>query len=297
MEQSKNTQQLRIAVSRIPFTVWVIVFGASGYFFPIVYTWNWHEWQPKNAIGPLVQLIMFGMGVSLKFDDFARVLKMPKAVLLGIVCQYSIMPLLAFLFATMFRLETEVAAGLVLIGSCPGGVASNVIAYIARANVPLSVTMTACSTLVSPLVTPLAMKLLAGQYVPIEFTLMMFSILKMVLLPVLLGLLANRYAPSMVQRFIGRAVTLGDGGIKFGCVGFGLSGTLFIAFAIGFLQPRSAKIPHGVATCTPQRLDQVNSRVNSVNDFPVFGSDLEIRKYVLIAHFNGKGDVASQLSG
>lgn len=196
------TQQRRITPSRIPFTAWVIAFAASGYFFPAVYTWNWHEWQPKDAIGPLVQLIMFGMGVSLTFDDFARVLKMPRAVLLGIVCQYSIMPLLAFLFATTFQLEREVAAGLLLIGSCPGGVASNVIAYIGRANVPLSVTMTACSTLLSPLVTPLAMKLLAGQYVPIEFTAMMFSIMKMILLPVLLGLLANRYTHRFVEKLV-----------------------------------------------------------------------------------------------
>jgi len=190
----------RLNLPRIPFTVWVLVFAASGYLIPSVYTWEWHGWEPKRAIGPLVQLIMFGMGVTLTFEDFGRVLKMPKAVLIGVVCQYAIMPLLAWSFASAFRLQTEVAAGLVLIGSCPGGVASNVICYIARANVPLSVTMTACSTMLSPLVTPFAMKLIAGQYVPIEVIPLMLSILKLILVPVLLGLLVNHFAHRIVER-------------------------------------------------------------------------------------------------
>lgn len=194
-----NSQRL---LSRIPFTAWVLAFAASGYLIPAIYTWEWHGCEPKDAIGPLVQVIMFGMGVTLTFGDFGRVLKMPKAVLIGVVCQYAIMPMLAWSFASAFGLQTEVAAGLILIGSCPGGVASNVICYIARANVPLSVTMTACSTMLSPLVTPVAMKLIAGQYVPIEVIPLMFSILKMILVPVLLGLLVNHYAHRIVQRLV-----------------------------------------------------------------------------------------------
>jgi len=133
----------------LAFTVWVLAFGASAWFYPWLYTWSWRGWEPRDAILPLVQVIMFGMGVTLTFADFGRVFAMPKAVLIGIVCQYTVMPLMALTFATAFGLPAEVAAGLVLIGSCPGGVASNVIAYIARANVALSVTMTACSTMLS----------------------------------------------------------------------------------------------------------------------------------------------------
>ncbi len=186
----------------LAFTVWVFAFVASATFFPGLYTWQWRGWEPKHAILPLVQVIMFGMGVTLTFADFGRILKMPKAILLGLVCQYSIMPLLAWTFATLFGLSGEVAAGLVLVGSCPGGVASNVIVFIAGANVALSVTMTACSTVVSPLATPLVMKLIAGQYVPIEVAPMMASILKMVLVPVLLGLLANHFAHKLVTRLL-----------------------------------------------------------------------------------------------
>ncbi|MDZ7618109.1 MAG: bile acid:sodium symporter family protein [Patescibacteria group bacterium] len=186
----------------LAFTAWVFAFVTSALFFPDWYTWQWRGWEPKHAILPLVQVIMFGMGVTLSFADFGRILKMPKAVLLGVVCQYTIMPLMAWIFAGLFGLSGEVAAGLVLIGSCPGGVASNVIVFIARANVALSVTMTACSTVLSPLATPLAMKLIAGQYVPIEAAPMMASILKMILVPVLLGLLTNHFAHKLVARLV-----------------------------------------------------------------------------------------------
>ena len=163
-------------------------------------SWGGFEW--KRTIVPLVQLILFGMGMTLTFEDFRRVLEMPKAVFIGFGLQYTVMPVLGFSFARLFGLEGEVAAGLVLIGSCPGGVASNVMAFLARANVPLSVTMTACSTLLSPLMTPLAMKLLAGRYVPIAALPMMGSILKMVILPLVVGILVHRYLPRLAVRLV-----------------------------------------------------------------------------------------------
>ena len=186
-------------LGRIPFTVWVLAFAASGYFLPDIYTWSWHGWEPRDAIGPLVQVIMFGMGVSLTFADFTRVLRLPRAVAIGVSCQYLLMPVLAWTFSSIWNLEPTVAVGLVLVGSCPGGVASNVIAYIARANVPLSVTMTACSTLLSPLITPLALQILVGRDVPIAVAPMMTSIIRMVLVPVILGLLANHFASHRVK--------------------------------------------------------------------------------------------------
>lgn len=180
------------------FTFSVFAFGAAALTFPALFI-AWGGFELKRAIVPLVQLILFGMGMTLTFDDFKRVLKMPWAVVIGFSLQYLVMPLVGFTCATAFGLESEVAAGLILIGSCPGGVASNVIAYLARANVPLSVTMTACSTVLSPLATPLAMKLLAGTYVPIEFLPMMFSILKMIILPLVAGLLIHRYLPRLAE--------------------------------------------------------------------------------------------------
>jgi bile acid:Na+ symporter, BASS family len=180
------------------FTFSVFAFGSAAMTFPAFFT-AWGGFELKRAIAPLVQLILFGMGMTLTFEDFARVLKMPKAVLVGMALQFTVMPLVGFMCARAFGLTAEVAAGLILIGSCPGGVASNVIAYLARGNVPLSVSMTACSTLASPVMTPLAMRLLAGTYVPIEFLPMMLSILKMIILPLVVGILIHRYLPKLAR--------------------------------------------------------------------------------------------------
>jgi bile acid:Na+ symporter, BASS family len=183
------------------FTFMVFAFAAAALTFPAAFI-SWGSFELKNSIAPLVQLILFGMGMTLTFDDFKRVLKMPKAVIVGFSLQYTIMPVVGFLCARTFGLEAEVAAGLILIGSCPGGVASNVIAYLANANVPLSVTMTACSTLLSPLMTPLAMKLLAGTFVPIAFMPMFISIIKMIIVPLVLGLLIHRYLPKLAKELV-----------------------------------------------------------------------------------------------
>jgi BASS family bile acid:Na+ symporter len=186
---------------RVAFTLWVLAFGVCAMFFPELFI-SWGGFELKRTIGPLVQVILFGMGMTLTFEDFARVLKMPKGVLVGFALQYSVMPVMGLAFAKAFGLRAEVAAGLILVGSCPGGVASNVITYIAGANVPLSVTMTACSTLLSPVMTPAAMKLLAGQYVPIDPWAMMISILKMIIVPLAAGLVINRYAHGLAKRLV-----------------------------------------------------------------------------------------------
>jgi len=150
------------------------------------------DFSLKTLIVPLLQLIMFGMGTSMSFNDFAGVVKMPKSVLVGMLCQYTIMPILGFTLATSLGFSGEIAAGIVLIGSSPGGLASNVMAYLAKANLALSVTLTAISTLVSPIMTPFLMKILAGEFVPINFWAMMLSIVKMVILPIIAGLIFNR---------------------------------------------------------------------------------------------------------
>jgi len=173
------------------FTAWVFVFVAASMFYPAAFG-TWWGVDLKILIVPLIQVIMFGMGTTLSLADFGRVLAMPWPVLVGLVLQFSIMPCVGFTLARAFGFEPEIAAGVVLIGSAPGGVASNVMTYLARANVALSVTMTACSTLASPLMTPLMMKLLASQYVEISFWSMMLDICNMILVPIVAGLVANR---------------------------------------------------------------------------------------------------------
>ena len=141
---------------------------------------------------PLIQLIMFGMGTSMKLGDFAEVIKSPKGVLVGVSAQLGIMPIMGFVLAKYSNFPPEIAAGIVLIGCSPSGVASNVMAYLAKANLALSITITSISTILAPFVTPLLMKFLAGEFIEIDVLDMMWSIVKMIILPLGVGLLFNR---------------------------------------------------------------------------------------------------------
>ncbi|WP_051292729.1 bile acid:sodium symporter family protein [Olivibacter sitiensis] len=150
------------------------------------------DFKLSALITPCIQLIMFGMGTSMSTKDFAGVLKEPKGVFIGVVSHFMIMPLMGFLLATSSGLSDEIAAGIILIGCSPNGMASNVISYLAKANLALSITITAVSTMLAPLVTPLLMKLLAGALVHIDTLDMMWDIFKMVIIPIGAGLLFNK---------------------------------------------------------------------------------------------------------
>ena len=161
------------------FTIWIVtgvvmgmVFHGSLIRFP---SWFFGLGGTKLTvlIIPLLQIIMFAMGTTLSLADFARVLKMPGGVMIGLACQFTIMPLLGFTLAHVMGLPPAIAAGLILVGVSPCGLASNVMSFIARANVAMSVTITALATLVSPLITPVLMKSLAGEMVEINVTAMM----------------------------------------------------------------------------------------------------------------------------
>ncbi|BAV06780.1 bile acid:Na+ symporter, BASS family [Filimonas lacunae] len=142
---------------------------------------------------PLLQLIMFGMGTELSLNDFSEVLQSPKKVVVGMVGHFTIMPFLGFGIAHLFHFPGEVAAGIILIGCSPSGLASNVMAYLAKANLALSVCITALSTLLAPVLTPLLMKLLGGTYIEVHFWAMLWDIAKIVLLPIAAGLLFNYF--------------------------------------------------------------------------------------------------------
>jgi bile acid:Na+ symporter, BASS family len=173
------------------FTISIFAAVSAAMFYP-EYLREINGFNTSRLIVPLMQVIMFGMGTALSIGDFTRVLKMPRAVLVGLTCQFSIMPVVGALIALSFGFPPEIAAGVVLIGSAPGGLASNVMVYLAKGNVALSVTLTAVGTLLAPLMTPFLMRVFAGQFIAVDFLAMMLSITRMVILPIVLGLIVNR---------------------------------------------------------------------------------------------------------
>src|SRR4029079_12531160 len=132
--------------------------------------------------------IMFGMGTELSLKDFANVIKMPRGIIIGVVGHYVIMPLVGLAIARLFNFPNEIAAGIILVGCCPSGLASNVMSYLARANLALSVSVTTISTLLAPLMTPLLLKWLGGSFVQIDFWNMVWDITKIVIIPIVAGL-------------------------------------------------------------------------------------------------------------
>lgn len=175
------------------FSYTVMIFAAvtTAMFYPDYFV-EIGDFQLAVLITPLIQLIMFGMGTSMSIADFVGVAKMPKGVLVGLLCQFTIMPVIGFFLAGLSSFPPEIAAGLILIGCSPSGMASNVMAYLAKANLALSITITAVTTLCAPFVTPLLMGLLAGAFIEINILDMMWDIVKMVIIPIGVGLLFNR---------------------------------------------------------------------------------------------------------
>ncbi|HBP0871380.1 bile acid:sodium symporter family protein [Pseudomonas aeruginosa] len=168
------------------FPFWVLLFAILAFFRP---AW----FLPLTvAIAPLLGLVMFGMGLTLKGEDFREVARHPIRVLIGVLAQFVIMPGLAWLLCRLLQLPAEIAVGVILVGCCPGGTASNVMTWLSRGDVALSVAITSVTTLLAPLVTPALVWLLASAWLPVSFAAMFLSILQVVLVPIALGLLAQR---------------------------------------------------------------------------------------------------------
>ena len=156
-------------------------------------------WIDTWAINPMLGVIMFGMGLTLSPQDFRIVLSRPKDILIGCLAQFTIMPLLALGLTWAFSLPKELALGVILVGCCPGGTASNVITYLAKGDLALSVGMTATSTLLAPLLTPLLVWLMAGTMVEVDTVGMLLSIVYVVIAPIIFGLLCQHFLPKMTQ--------------------------------------------------------------------------------------------------
>jgi BASS family bile acid:Na+ symporter len=174
------------------YTLCIFAAVATALYYPQYFV-EFKGFKFSKLITPLIQLIMFGMGTSMSLNDFVGVVKMPKGVFIGVFSHFLIMPLIGYTLASLSGFPPEIAAGIILIGCSPNGMASNVISYLAKANLALSITITAVSTLLAPVITPLLMKLFAGAFVQINVVDMMWDITKMVILPIAAGLLFNKF--------------------------------------------------------------------------------------------------------
>lgn len=188
----KLDKDSRIAVLLFP--VLILLGGLCGMLLPQAFA------GLAGWINPLLMVIMFCMGLTLTLPDFALVFKNPLPVLGGVAAQFIVMPLVAWLVAALLQLEPALAAGLILVGCAPGGTASNVVSYLARGNVALSVAMTSVSTLLAPLLTPVLALWLAGQYMPVDAGSMAISVVQIVLIPVVLGIVLRMLFNRIVTK-------------------------------------------------------------------------------------------------
>ncbi|WP_419782816.1 bile acid:sodium symporter family protein [Malaciobacter marinus] len=209
----------------ILFPLWAILVSVFAYF------------QPEAVVGfkswiiPLLVFIMFCMGITLKVEDFKRVLKRPKIIVITTLLQFLLMPLAAFVISRLLNFSTELLVGMILVGAVSGGTASNVIAFLAKADVALSITMTVVSTLLSIVITPYLTLLYVGQTVPVPVFSMLLSTMKIVLLPVLLGLVLNHFFHKHIAKREELFALLSIGSIIF-----------IIAIVIGLNQERISSI-------------------------------------------------------
>ncbi|MBS4211291.1 bile acid:sodium symporter family protein [Neobacillus rhizophilus] len=178
------------------FAVWVILIAVIAFIVPAPFL------VFKGYITILLGVVMFGMGLTLKAVDFKLVITNPIPVIIGVCAQFVIMPITAFLIAYFMNLPAELAAGLVLLGSVPGGTASNVMVYLAKGNVPLSITMTSISTLLAPIATPAIFLLLGGKWMPVDPMAMFMSIVQVIIFPIILGIVIRKFLPKVVDKSI-----------------------------------------------------------------------------------------------
>lgn len=176
-------------------TIVVVLVTALALFIPESFCWI-----STSSITPMLGVVMFGMGLTLKPSDFKPVLMRPKDIIVGELAQFIVMPFVAWALCQVLQLPTELALGVILVGCCPGGTASNVICYLAKGDIALSVAMTGVSTLLAPVVTPALVYLLAGREVGVDIVGMFMSIVQVVILPIILGFAANKYLSKLTEK-------------------------------------------------------------------------------------------------
>ena len=178
------------------FAVWVLVFASLAYYSPDTFKFL------AQYISILLGIVMFGMGLTLRAKDFSEVLTRPFQVLIGIVSQFVLMPILAYVLCVALSLPQEIAVGVILVGCCPGGTASNVMTYLSKGDVPLSVTISACTTLLAPIVTPALIYIFAREWVEVQAAGMFLAIVNIVIVPIVAGVIVNALFGKFIKNVV-----------------------------------------------------------------------------------------------
>ena len=182
------------------FFIVILLAAAISFVYPNSFKWVLSEFNGINILNLLLSIVLFTMGTTLKVDDFINVFKNPKAVAVGISAQYIVMPIVAFCLAGAFSLDVALTVGLILVGTVPGGTASDVITFLSGGDVALSVSLTAISTVISPVLTPLITLLLIGNHIHFNPSDMFISIVQIVIVPIILGLILNYKFPDFCEK-------------------------------------------------------------------------------------------------
>jgi len=182
------------------FFIVILIAVAISLVYPNSFKWVLSEYNGTNILNLLLSIVLFTMGTTLKVDDFLNVFKNPKAIAVGISAQYIVMPIIAFTLASIFSLDTALTVGLILVGTVPGGTASDVITFLAKGDVALSVSLTAVSTVISPILTPVITLLLIGNQIHFNPADMFISIVQIVIVPIILGLILNYKFPDFCEK-------------------------------------------------------------------------------------------------
>lgn len=182
------------------FTVIILLFVVVTLIYPNTFSWVMGTFYDMNVINILLSIILFGMGTTLTIDNFIEVFRKPKEIVLGISTQYIVMPLLALSLARIFSLDPALTIGLILVGTVPGGTASDVITFLAKGDLALSVSLTAVSTVISPIITPLITLLLISNRISFNPFEMLLSIVQIVIIPISLGLIVNHVFPRFSKK-------------------------------------------------------------------------------------------------
>ncbi|MFC5447806.1 bile acid:sodium symporter family protein [Paenibacillus aestuarii] len=245
------------------FSLWVILFACLGFFAPSLFT------SYKNAISPLLGIVMFGMGLTLSTADFREVFRRPKDVAIGVIGHYLIMPTIAYVLAIVLKLPPEIAVGVILVGCCPSGTASNVMTFLAKGDVALGVSIASVSTVIAPFATPALISLLAGKWMDINTKSLFMDIVQVVIVPIILGIIVKALFRKQAEASVKALPLVSTMAI-----------VLIVAIVVGLNQPKI--MTNGLLIFVAVILHNVLGYLLGYFFAKMFGMDLSKRKAVTL---------------